>query len=439
MQNNSTHSRHRADEAERVLLSGVLEGGSAAIAKAEAEGLDAADFAMAAHAAIWRALCDLVDDGHAIDVVAVVDRLRRSGHLDTIGGPVRVSQLQALQGGAATVATHARTIVETAALRRCAQVGQAIVEDAVQPMATAEAVRQRGRELLDSIHTGATSHVVDPWVALNEVMHELEAPDRSRGISTGFAELDHMLGGWRPGALVVVAARPAMGKTAFVTNCLTTAAAADHPSGMLSLEMPAAQIYRRAIAARSRVYLPPQGRVYSPAEWSDIQEARGWLAELPFAIDDRPGQTLAQVLSSIARLANDGAAVVAVDYLTLIQVPSGDDNRASRVGDMCSALKAAAREHSITVLLLCQLNRGVEQRTDKRPLMSDLRESGSIEQDADAILMLFRAEYYLREKTPPEATGVAEVIVAKNRHGPTGSVPLRWSGEHQKFDDLVRS
>lgn len=416
----------------------MLEGGRAAVAKAEAEGLDESDFAMAAHAAIWRALCDLVDDGRAVDVVAVVDRLRRNGTLDCVGGPARVSQLQALQGGAATIATHARTIVETAALRRCAQVGQAIVEDALQPMATAEGVRQRGRELLDSIHTGAVAHVADPWEALDEVVRELENPDRSRGVPSGFADLDRMLGGWKPGALVVVAARPAMGKTAFVTNCLTTAADRNHPSGLLSLEMPAAQIYRRALAARSRVHLPPQGRTYSPAEWSDIQEARGWLAELPFAIDDRPGQTLAQVLSSIARLANDGAEVVALDYLTLVQVPEGNDNRSSRVGDMCAALKAAAREHGITVLLLSQLNRGVEQRTDKRPLMSDLRESGNIEQDADAVLMLFRAEYYLREKTPPEAMGVAEVIVAKNRHGPTGSVPLRWSGEHQRFDDLVR-
>lgn len=437
MQNSLIHSQHRADEAERVVLSGVLEGGSTAVAKAEAEGLDASDFVLSAHRIVWEAICDLLDEGQAIDVVAVVDRLRRSGNLDAIGGPARVSQLQALQGGAATVATHARTIVETAALRRCAQVGQAIVEDALRPMATAEAVRQRGRELLDSIHTGATTHTADPWAVLDEVLQELERPDRSRGIPSGFDDLDRIVGGWKPGALVVVAARPAMGKTAFVTNCLTTAASRGHPAGLLSLEMPAAQIYRRALAARSLVYLPPEGRTYNPKEWSDIQEARGWLAELPFAVDDRPGQTLAQVLSSIARLAADGAAVVALDYLTLVQVPAGDDNRASRVGDMCSALKAAAREHGITVLLLSQLNRSVEQRTDKRPLMSDLRESGSIEQDADAVLMLYRAEYYLREKTPPEAQGVAEVIVAKNRHGPTGSVPLRWRGEFQRFDNLA--
>ncbi len=439
MPNNLTHSQHRADEAERVVLSGVLEGGSAAIAKAEAEGLDESDFVIEAHRRIWAAMCDLIDEGRNIDVVAVVDRLRRNGTLDGVGGPARVSQLQALQGGAATIATHARTIVETAALRRCAQVGQAIVADALQPQATAEAVRQRGRELLDSIHTGAVSHVVDPREALNKVMHELEHPEQSRGVSTGFQDLDRVLGGWKPATLVIVAARPSMGKTAFVANCLVSAAARDRPAGMLSLEMPADQIYKRAMAARTRIHLPPSGRRYSRLEWADLQEARAWLEEIPFAVDDKPGQTMAQVLSSIARLAGDGAEVVAIDYLTLIQVPEGKDNRASRVGDMCSALKAAAREHSITILLLCQLNRGVEQRTDKRPLMSDLRESGDIEQDADAILFLYRAEYYLREKTPPEAQGIAEVIVAKHRNGPTGSVPLRWSGEHQRFDDLVRT
>lgn len=432
------HSLHTADEAERAVLSGVLVGGRAAFASAD--DLDAADFRTAWLGHVWAACAQLFDAGAtALDVVAVVDQLRKTGVLARIpGGPAAVSQLEGLVVGSSLVPVHARTVRERAALRRCALAARAILSDSAEPGATAESVRRRGVELLQQVYTGSETHVVDPWEALGEVFSDLENPDNSRGTPTGLAALDDMTGGFRPGQLWIVAARPSMGKTALALHMLATAANAGSPAGLLSMEMPAPQIYRRMVSARSQVWLPQKGRTYSPDEWRRLEEARGWLGELPFAVDDRAGQSLEQALSSIARLASDGARVIGVDYLTLIRMPGTErSSMAARVGEVSKALKRAAREHEIAVVCLAQLNRGVEQRQDKRPMMSDLRESGAIEEDADVIALLYREEYYLREKCPGELVGVAELGIAKNRNGETGRVLARWDGRHQLFGDLA--
>ena len=429
-----------ADDTERGALSAVLNGGRETLQAVLAEGVDASDYRLERYRLIFGAMTALHDAGAEIDVIGVVDRLRVTGELAKAGGAAAVSQLEAAVVSPSLAVTHARRLRDRAALRRCSEAARGIIEDASQPDAVAEVVRQRGLDALQAVYTAAESHTVDPHEALEAVWHDIENPEQARGIPTGYDAADAMTGGLQAGALWILAARPSMGKTALALNIAVNAAEYGAAVGVISLEMSAKQLYRRALSSVSGVALPPGRRSFSSAELRELVTAKGHLAEIALAVDERPGQTADTILASIAALCADGADLIVIDYLGLISAGSAGaqyrGNKALEVAEITKSLKQAAREHEVPILLLAQLNRGVEGRNDKRPMMSDLRDSGAIEQDADVISFLYREEYYQKEKTDPAFIGVGEWLIAKNRQGPTGRVWLRWFGERSLFRSL---
>lgn len=440
MSEQKTSATHLAvDATEKAILSAILGGGKPVLEEVLDDGLDADDFGTTANRLIFTTLCDLLDDDRGLDVLGVVDALEDKGQIDEVGGRAAVSQLEAMMGDPIAVGRHAERVRERAAKRRLLKVSRWIAEEACTTDTPAEVLKAQALELIGAVFASETSHTVDRVATLQAVLDDINNPQRRRGCPTGFAKLDALLGPLCAGDLVILAARPAMGKTALVLNIAQAIAEWGAPVGILSCEMSADSLFRRSISSTSRVSMPPDKTVFSPGELRDIQTAAGHLAELPIAVDERAGLTIDQVLSSIAKLVSDGAEAIAIDYLGLIN-PSRNAakgrSKADEVAEITKSIKGAAKKHKIPILLLCQLNRSVESRPDKRPMMSDLRDSGAIEQDADKILFLYREEYYLREKCPVEFEGVAEVIVSKNRTGPTGRAFLRYHDGLSLFEDM---
>jgi replicative DNA helicase len=261
------------------------------------------------------------------------------------------------------------------------------------------------------------------------------------GLTTGFEELDRMSqGGMKPGDMFVVAARPSMGKTAFTLNVSShVATKLRKPVMFFSLEMGAEQLVQRLLGAEARIDLSNLRRgIVKDAEWAMLAEASGRLSDAALFIDETPSISVTEMRNKCRRQAHEtGLSLVVVDYLQLMTGPPSD-NKATEVGEISKGLKTLARELNIPVIALSQLNRGVESRTDKRPMMSDLRESGAIEQDADIIAFLDREEYYQKDMTPEDKLGIAEVIIAKHRNGPVGSVELRFFNNIPRFENLER-
>lgn len=407
------------------------------------------DFYASRHKFIFRAVEQLAKTQQPYDAVLVNDWLIKHGLLDAAGGEEYLMQLMAESPSSFyNLTTYAKKIKEASTLRNMIQVGQEIV---------ANAVNTEGRsvgEVLDlaeaKMFSLAEQHYSNTKSAgpkpINTVMttvfdklNELSQMDGSiTGISTGFVELDNKTSGMQAGDLIIVAARPSMGKTTFAMNLVESVLFnSDLPALVFSMEMPADSIGMRLISSYGRIH---QGHLRSGKmdsdEWSKLTNAIVQMQEKPLYIDDSSALPPTEVRSRARRIAkNHGGKLgcIMVDYLQLMKVPGMGDNRVGEISEISRSLKALAKEMGCPVIALSQLNRSLENRPNKRPVMSDLRESGAIEQDADLIMFIYRDEVYNKET---KEAGTAEIIIGKQRNGPIGTVRLAFEGQYTKFSDL---
>ena len=433
-------------DAERAVLGALLLEPSS-YERVLDEGLRPDDFYRPAHGTIFTAIQDLHAAAEPIDTLTVVDELLKKGQLEAVGGAAAISQLEAMLPTAAHAGAYARLVREKSTLRGLIEAATDVVQSAYrQDRRVVDIIDDAERQILAISEGHQKKGIVPMRELVDRATKQLEKAFNNKtaitGLATGFRDLDNITSGFQPGELIIVAARPSMGKTAFTLNVAChVATRLQKPIMFFSLEMGAEQLVQRLIGSEARIDISNIRRGFIQRhEWSKLAEAAGRLSEAPFFIDETPSITVAELRNKCRRQMHEsGISAVVVDYLQLMQGPEGYDNKATEVGEISKGLKTIARELNIPVIALSQLNRGVESRTDKRPMMSDLRESGAIEQDADVIAFLYREEYYAKDKTPEDKLGIAEIIVAKHRNGPTGTIELRFFSNITRFDNLDRT
>ena len=403
----------------------------------------AEDFYRPAHGHIFEAICSLYAQGEPADPVTVADELRRADLLEAAGGPGHLVALQANTPAIANAARYARIVEEHALLRRLigaaseiAEMGYSLPEDVVATLDRAEAM------VFDIVDR----RVADTLKPLRELLatslDHLEAlynrGDAITGVPTGYADLDARLSGLQASALIIVGARPSMGKTSFALGAAAHAAIEKKlPVLFFSLEMSHLEITQRLLCSEARVDSSRMrnGKLHE-ADWPKVVSAIGRLGEAPLFIDDNPNVTVMEVRAKARRLkSREGLGLIVVDYLQLMTNPGSNENRQVEVSEISRGLKILARELSVPVVALSQLSRNLEARGDKRPVLADLRESGSLEQDADVVLFIYRDEVYNKDSSDK---GTAEIIIAKHRNGPTGSAQLAFLDHYTRFANMAR-
>ncbi len=427
-------------EAEESLLGAMLLSRDA-IAVA-IERCSVGDFYKPSHGHVFSAVVSLYGRGEPADAVTVAEELRRSGVLEDMGGSAMLVALQANTPAISSAARYARIVEENALLRRLIGVAQEIAEIGYGlPEDVTDAV-DRAETLVFDVAQRRTTDSVAPLQDLLsrslDRLEELYGRDESiTGVPTGYQDLDEMLAGLQPSNLVVVGARPSMGKTAFALGMASHAAAQGTPVLFFSLEMSHLEIAQRVLCAEARVDATRMrnGRLVEN-DWSKISHAIGRLGNSPLFIDDNPNVTVLDIRAKARRMkAREGLGLVVVDYLQLMTGRNNAENRQVEISEISRGLKILARELSIPVVALSQLSRGLESRSDKRPMLADLRESGAIEQDADVVMFIYRDEVYNHDSSDQ---GSAEILVAKHRNGPTGSVQLAFVGHYARFANMAR-
>lgn len=403
------------------------------------------DFYRADHRLFFRAIEALNEDDQPVDVVTVGEWLERNDKLTQTGGLTYLVELVDNTATAANVVAYSDIVRERSVLRRLAQVGTAITRDAFNPEGrnSTELLEQAEKSVFEIAerHSRVGSKVVGikPLLAkaLERIDHLHEQDSPITGVATGYETFDELTSGLQKGDLVIVAGRPSMGKTAFSVNIGEHAAIKDQLKVVIfSMEMPGEQLAMRMMSSLGRIdqHKVRTGKLRDE-DWPRLTSAVNMLREAQMFIDDTPALTPTELRARCRRLAKDGGlGLVIVDYLQLMQVPGTAENRATEISEISRSLKALAKELEVPVVALSQLNRGLEQRTDKRPVMSDLRESGAIEQDADVIVFIYRDEVY-DEDSPDK--GTAEIIIAKQRNGPIGKARLAFLGQYTRFENLA--
>jgi replicative DNA helicase len=429
-------------QAEESLLGAML---LSAEAIASAAGMvSASDFYKPAHGHVYDAVHTLYAAGQPADAVTVADELRRAGLLDAIGGPGVLAQILSSTPATTNADRYARIVEEYALLRRLigvageiAELGYSVPEDVSKALDRAESMVYEVNERRVTDSTSRLSELLSQNLDNLELLYE--RGDAITGTPTGYLDLDHLLSGLQPNALVVVGARPAMGKTSFALGMVAHAALeAAKPVLFFSLEMSNLELSQRLLCAEAKV---DSSRVRNGQlqadDWKKISSAMGRLAEAPIWIDDNPNLTIMEIRAKARRLKSQigGLGMIVIDYLQLMTGRSSAENRQVEVSELSRGLKILARELETPVVALSQLSRGLEMRADKRPMLADLRESGSIEQDSDVVMFIYRDEIY---DPKPENAGQAEIIVAKHRSGPTGVVQLAFLPQYTRFANMAR-
>jgi len=414
------------------------------------EFVDDTSFYAERHRRIFRSMVAIAERGAVVDPLTLSEELGRRGELDASGGKEYIGFLVDAVPTAANIEYHAQIVREKAILRRLIEVSTTIVSEAFEGKITA-------RELLDDaesrIFQVSQEQTKDGFTRVKELiwptMERIEALQGKgstvTGVATGFKDLDEMTSGFQPADLIIVAARPSMGKTAFTLN-IAQHAAIEHntPIAFFSLEMSKESLVQRMLTSEARVDAQRLRKgMLRDDDFPRLARAAGILASAPVWIDDTPGITLLEMRSKARRLrAEAGIGMVIVDYLQLMQGPANSESRQQEVSQISRGLKALAKELSVPVIALSQLSRAPEQRTgdNKRPQLSDLRESGAIEQDADLIMFLYRQEFYdgPTDKDGNSLEGKAEVIVGKQRNGPTGLVNLFFHKQYTRFESYTQ-
>ncbi|RLQ89677.1 replicative DNA helicase [Planomicrobium sp. Y74] len=397
------------------------------------------DFYRIAHQKIFQTMINLSDRGKAIDVVTVTEELSAKKELEDVGGLSYLTEIANAVPTAANVGHYAHIVEEKALLRRLIRVATSIVEDGFTREDEVEALlaeaEKKMMEVSSRKNAGDFIHIKDVLVKTYDNIELLHTRKGDvTGIPTGFRDLDKVTAGFQRNDLIIVAARPSVGKTAFALNVAQNVATkTDENVAIFSLEMGAEQLVMRMLCAEGNIdaQVLRTGALQNE-DWRKLTMAMGSLSNAGIFIDDTPGIRVNDIRAKCRRLKQEyGLGMIMIDYLQLIQGPGkSGENRQQEVSDISRSLKGLARELEVPVIALSQLSRGVEQRQDKRPMMSDLRESGSIEQDADIVSFLYREDYYDKET---EDQNMIEIIIAKQRNGPTGTVKLAFVKEYNKF------
>lgn len=403
------------------------------------------DFYRREHRLIFRAIGDLSARGMPYDAVTLGDWFQTQGLDEMVGGAAYVVELANSTPSAANISAYADIVRDRSVLRQLIDAGTRIAGDAFQPAGrqTTELVEEAERSVFRIAEAGARGR--KGFTSMREavrdafqILHErYENRGAVTGLPTGFTDLDELTAGLQNSDLIIVAARPAMGKTAFSMNMAENVALRTKKAvAVFSMEMPASQLAFRLIASLGRI---DQKHLRTgdleEEEWPRVTNAIALLSEARIFIDDTPALSPGELRSKARRLKREhDLGLIVIDYLQLMQVPGNRENRATEISEISRNLKALAKELNVPVVALSQLNRSLEQRTDKRPLMADLRESGAIEQDADVIMFIYRDEYYHPES---QEKGLAEIIIGKQRNGPTGVVKLAFLGKYTKFENLA--
>jgi replicative DNA helicase len=430
-------------EAEQAVLGGLMLDNEAW--PNVAERLNSDDFYRRDHSNIFRAIEVLANESKPFDVVTLAEWLRSHEQLTDVGGMAYLGQLAENTPSAANIAAYADIVRQRSILRGLISAGTQIAESAfrtegrtpdelldlaeslVFEIAERESKGRRGFRPLKDL-------LVD---ALDRIDMLFQRDNPITGVATGFFELDNMTSGLQKSDLVIIAGRPSMGKTAFAINIAQHAAIKeDLPVAVFSMEMPSEQLAMRMMSSLGRIdqHKMRTGRL-SDDDWPRLTHSVGILSEAKMFIDDTPALTPSDLRARCRRLAREhGIGLIVIDYLQLMQVPGTKENRATEISEISRSLKALAKELSCPVIALSQLNRSLENRQDKRPVMSDLRESGAIEQDADVIMFIYRDEVYNEDSNDK---GIAEIIIGKQRNGPIGSRKLRFFGEYTSFENLA--
>lgn len=433
-------------EAEQSVLGAILIENTALYKAIEIIGID--DFYKEAHKKIFLSMIELSEKNEAIDLVTLTEYLRKRNELDSVGGATYLSLLANTVPTAANIKYHSKIIYEKALLRNLINTATEIVSYGYENSRDIE-------ELLDyaenAIFRISEKKIRPSFSAIKDIIKDSfetierlsEKKERVTGIPTGFYDLDMLTSGFQPSDLIIVAGRPSMGKTALCL-CIAQHAGIEkgQPVAIFSLEMAKEQLVIRMLCAEARVDSHKlRSGFLAKSDWPRLTTAAGRLSEAPIFIDDSPGTSVLEMKAKARRLkAEHGLGLIVVDYLQLMsgrgeRRRGGPDTREQEISEISRSLKALAKELSVPVIALSQLNRAVESRQDKRPLLSDLRESGAIEQDADVILFIYREEVY---KQTEENKGVAEIIIGKQRNGPVGIVKMAFIDKYTRFENLEK-
>jgi len=431
-------------EAEKSVLGAILINNQAF--NQAAEVIDAQDFFRDAHRRIFDKMVGLTDRNEPVDFVTLTDELTRSGELDEVGGPAYVSGLTDGVPRSANVEYYARIVKEKSTLRRLIQASNEVLVRAYDAEEDADDLLDEAERSIFSIAEG---RMRSGFVKLSELVDGgyamLEQLQANRGLVTGvpsgFVELDEMTSGFQKSDLVIIAARPAMGKTSFVMNiALNAALEAGKSVGVFSLEMSKEQLFLRLLTSEARVDAHRfRGGFLGEQDYERLNDAFARLHDAKVFIDDTASAGILEMRAKSRRLKLEhGLDMLIIDYLQLMQGRGRFDNRQQELASISRSLKILAKELQIPILALSQLSRATETRADHRPQLSDLRESGALEQDADVVMFIYREEVYAQgdEEKRPEVEGMAEIIVGKQRNGPIGSVPLAFLKQYTRFENL---
>lgn len=405
------------------------------------------DFYRRDHQLIFRAIAELASKGRPYDAVTLGDWFESQGHGDHVAGGAYLIELASTTPSAANIAAYAEIVRDKAILRQLIEAGTGIVNAAFQPDGReSDQILQAAEQAVFAIAERRTRGRAD-FLPINRAMAEAfdalqvryQAGGGVTGLPTGYTELDDMTAGLQATDLIILAARPAMGKTAFALNIAEHAAVRSKRAiAVFSMEMSSSQLALRLISSIGRINATRlrTGQL-EDEDWSRVSAAIRQLKQTRIFIDDTPGLSPEALRAKARRLKREHGdlGLIVIDYLQLMAVPGNTENRATEISEISRSLKALAKELTVPVVALSQLNRSLETRADKRPVMADLRESGAIEQDADMIVFIYRDEYYNKDASPDR--GLAEIIIGKQRSGPTGSFKLRFFGEYTRFDNLA--
>ena len=407
------------------------------------------DFYRHEHRIIFRTITALINENRPADVITVQEFLERSDEIEAAGGFNYLISLAQNTPSAANIRRYAEIVRERAIMRRLAEVGTEIARNAYNPEGrdAAQLLDEAENKVFQIAESTAKSKqgflqlpdLLQEVVERIDMLYARDNPDEVTGIATGFVDLDKKTSGLQPGDLIIVAGRPSMGKTAFSLNIAEHVAVEGKlPVAVFSMEMGGAQLVMRMLGSVGRLdqHVLKTGKLQDE-HWGRLNEAVIKLSDAPMFIDETAGLTALELRARARRLArqfNGRLGLIVIDYLQLMESSGRTDNRAAALGEISRSLKSLAKELQVPIIALSQLSRSVEQRTDKRPMMSDLRESGAIEQDADLIMFMYRDEYYNPES---QMKGLAECIIGKHRNGPVGKIHLTWMGQFTKFDNAA--
>ncbi len=408
------------------------------------EILDSEDFYRTQYGVLFQAMSDLYQEDKPVDVVTLSDKLKEKELPEELAGIEVITELLKIVPTSANVKYYADIVKEKAVLRRLIKITEGIANTCYLAKEPVEDILQTTeKQIFDIVQNKGSSDFVSIRDIVLQSIESIEAASKSKGtvtgIATGFYDLDYKTAGLQPSDLILVAARPSMGKTAFVLNVAEyVALKSDITTAIFSLEMSKEQLVKRILSMNSKVdsQIIRTGELQDE-DWAKLVESARLIGNSNLIIDDTPGISISELRSKCRKFKLEhNLGLIIIDYLQLMTGSKKSESRQQEISEISRSLKALAREVNAPVIALSQLSRAVEQRPDKRPMLSDLRESGAIEQDADVVMFIYRDDYYNHDS---EEAGISEIIIGKQRNGPTGTVKLAWLSQYTKFANLERS